>query len=221
MRLVVADDTMLTREGLVRVLTTAGHDVVGQAADAAELLRTAWLDAPDAVIVDIRMPPTHTDEGLVAARQIIARQPGVGVLIVSQYLEPSYALRLLEVRPGGVGYLLKEHIFDAAVITDALVRIRAGETVVDPAIVSRLVNRPRHDDPLGTLTAREREVLQLLAEGLSNRAVGARLHIAERTVETHITRTFAKLGVADDPDAHRRVLVVLAYLRSSTLRPPG
>jgi DNA-binding NarL/FixJ family response regulator len=219
MRLVVADDTMLTREGLVRLLAEAGHDIVGQAENADELLRHTRLSRPDAVIVDIRMPPTHTDEGLVAAQKIMTEHPGVGVLVVSQYIEPSYALRLVEDGPEGVGYLLKERIFDVAILTDALRRIQDGETVVDPTIVARLVGRRRRPDPLESLSDRERAVLGLIAEGLSNKAIGARLFITERTVEAHITRMFAKLRLADRPDAHRRVLVVLAYLRSSATSP--
>jgi DNA-binding NarL/FixJ family response regulator len=221
MRLVVADDSMLTREGIVRLLTDAGHDVVGQAEDADGLLRDTRLTHPDAVIVDIRMPPTHTDEGLVAAGRIRAEQPDVGVLVLSQYIEPSYALRLIEDRPEGVGYLLKERVFHVAVLTDALSRINDGETVVDPTIVSRLMGRRRRADPLQRLTGREREVLGLVAEGLSNKAIAARLSITERTVEAHVTQMFQKLGLTDDPESHRRVRVVLTYLRSNprVLRP--
>ncbi|MEV0170469.1 response regulator transcription factor [Streptomyces sp. NPDC050803] len=222
MRLVVADDTMLTREGIARLLQDAGHEVVGRAADGDELLRETRAVRPDAVVVDIRMPPTHTDEGLVAAQRIRAEQPGTGVLVLSQYIEPDYALRLIEESPRGVGYLLKERVFDVAVLTDALRRIRDEETVVDPTIVSTLMRRRRRSDPLHGLSPREREVLALVAEGLSNKAVAARLFIAERTVEAHVTSVLQKLGLTDTADAHRRVLVVLAYLRANpgTLRPP-
>ncbi|GAB3847196.1 LuxR C-terminal-related transcriptional regulator [Dactylosporangium cerinum] len=215
MRLVVADDLLLTREGIVRLLMGAGHEVVGAAADADELLRETSRTQPDAVIVDIRMPPTHKDEGLVAAQRIRTEQPDTAVLVLSQYLEPSYALRLIEDRPSGVGYLLKERVFDVAVLTDALQRIRNGEAVVDPMIVARLVGRRRRPDPLQRLSDREREVLGLFAEGLSNKAVAARLCITERTVEAHGTQIFQKLGLVDDPASHRRVRVVLKYLRSN------
>jgi DNA-binding NarL/FixJ family response regulator len=223
MRLVVADDTMLTREGIVRLLAEAGHDVVGQAEDADELLRETRLTKPDAVIVDIKMPPTHTDEGLVAAQRIRVEQPDTGVLVLSQYIEPSYALRIIEERPEGVGYLLKERVFDVAILTDALRRIQQHETVIDPTIVARLVGRRRQPDPLRRLSDREREVLGLVAEGMSNKAIAARLFIVERTVEAHVTQMFMKLGLTENPGAHRRVLVVLAYLRSNptSLRAPG
>lgn len=214
MRVVVADDTMLTREGIVRLLGDADVDVIAQAGDAEELVRHVRITRPDAVIVDIRMPPTHTDEGLVAAQQIRAEHPTIGVLVLSQYVEPSYALRLLEEHPERVGYLLKERVFDVAVLIDALRRILDGETVVDPTIVSRLVGRRRRDDPLATLTGREREVLGLIAEGLSNKAIGTRLFVTERTVEAHSKQIFMKLGLETRADSHRRVLAVLAYLRS-------
>jgi len=165
-------------------------------------------------IADIRMPPTHTDEGLVAAQRIRADHPAIGVLVLSQYVEPSYALRLLEEHPERVGYLLKQRVFDVAVLVDALRRIVDGETVVDPTIVSRLVGRQRRHDPLAELTPREREVLSLVAEGLSNGAIASRLFVTERTVEAHVKQVFLKLGLAVDPESHRRVLAVLAYLRS-------
>jgi DNA-binding NarL/FixJ family response regulator len=215
MRVVVAEDVMLTREGITRLLTDSGIDVVGEAGDTAALLRAVRAMRPDAAIVDIRMPPTHTDEGLVAAQQIRAEQPSVSVLILSQYIEPHYAMRLLEDHPERVGYLLKERVFDVAVLIDALRRLADGETVVDPTIVARLFARKRRVDPLGELTEREREVLTLIAEGLSNKAIAARLFVTERTVEAHVKQIFLKLGLSADPDSHRRVLAVLAYLRSS------
>ena len=213
MRVVVADDVMLTREGIVRLLEDAGVDVVAQAEDAQALLRDVRLKRPDAAVVDIRMPPTHTDEGLVAAQRIRAEHPHVGVLVLSQYVEPAYALRLLEEHPERVGYLLKQRVFDVAVLVDALRRIQDGETVVDPTIVARLFGRRRREDPLAELTHREREVLGLVAEGLSNRAIAGRIFVTERTVEAHVKQIFLKLGLTLDPSAHRRVLAVLAYLR--------
>ena len=213
MRVVVADDVMLTREGIVRLLRDAGIDVVGEAENAEDLLRHVRLTRPDAAIVDIRMPPTHTDEGLVATQRIRADHPDVGVLLLSQYVEPSYAMRLLEEHPQRVGYLLKQRVFDVAILVDALRRIADGETVVDPTIVARLFGRRRRHDPLAELTAREREVLALVAEGLSNRAIASRLVVTERTVEAPVTQIFLKLGLDVDPDSHRRVRAVLAYLR--------
>jgi DNA-binding NarL/FixJ family response regulator len=212
-RVVIADDVMLTREGIARLLTDAGIEVVGQAEDGERLLREIRLKSPDAAIVDIRMPPTHTDEGLVAAARIRAEHPAVGVLVLSQYVEPSYALRLLEDHPERVGYLLKQRVFDIAVLIDALRRIAEGETVVDPTIVAQLFGRRRRRDPLAELTEREREVLALVAEGLSNRALAGRLFVTERTVEAHVKQIFLKLGLDMNPDSHRRVLAVLAYMR--------
>jgi DNA-binding NarL/FixJ family response regulator len=212
-RVVVADDVMLTREGIVHLLEDAGIDVVAQAEDADGLLREVRLKRPDAAIVDIRMPPTHTDEGLVAAQRIRTEHPDIGVVLLSQYIEPSYALRLLEEHPERVGYLLKQRVFDIAVLVDAVRRIGDGETVVDPTIVSHLVGRQRRHDPLAELTAREREVLGLVAEGLSNRAIAGRLFVTERTVEGHVQQVFLKLGLAVDPESHRRVRAVLAYLQ--------
>ena len=216
MRVVVAEDVMLTREGITRLLTDSGIEVVGEAGDAAALLNAVHTTRPDAAIFDIRMPPTHTDEGLVAAQQIRTEQPGVSVLILSQYIEPHYAMRLLEEHPERVGYLLKERVFDIANLIDALRRLADGETVVDPTIVARLFARKRRTDPLNELTEREREVLTLIAEGLSNQAIAARIFVTERTVEAHVKQIFQKLGLNTDPDSHRRVLAVLTYLRSLT-----
>ena len=214
MRVVIADDEMLLREGLAGLLTAAGFDVVGKTANAAELLRSVRLTTPDVAIVDIRMPPTHTDEGLVAAKEIRSSHPQTGVLVLSHYLESIYALRLLEEHPERVGYLLKDRVSDIAVLAEALNRIADGECVLDPTIVSRLVNRPREQSPLGELSKRERDVLELIAEGRSNQAIGDRLHLSPKTVETHIHQVFQKLDLVVDPDSHRRVLAVLALLRS-------
>jgi DNA-binding NarL/FixJ family response regulator len=214
MRAVVADDVMLTREGIVHVLEEEGVEVVAQAGDADVLLGQVRLLKPDVAIIDIKMPPTHTDEGLVAAQRIRADHPDVGVLVLSQYLEPSYAMRLLEEHPEKVGYLLKERLFHGAVLVDAVMRIHDGETVVDPTIVSSLFDRRRRHDPLARLSGREREVLSLVAEGLSNRALAAKLFVTERTVEAHVTQIFLKLDLHEDPDSHRRVLAVLAFVRA-------
>jgi DNA-binding NarL/FixJ family response regulator len=214
MRVIVAEDVMLTREGIVRLLRDAGFEVVGEAEDLDGLMRTVALERPEAVVVDIRMPPTHTDEGLVAAQRIRTQHPEVGVLVLSQYVEPSYAMRLIQDHPERAGYLLKERVFDAAILVDALRRITEGECVIDPTIVSRLVGRRRREDPLSGLTEREREVLALVAEGLSNLAIANRLFVTERTVEAHTKQIFGKLGLEADPDSNRRVLAVLAFLRS-------
>jgi DNA-binding NarL/FixJ family response regulator len=213
-RVVIADDEMLLREGLARLLTDAGVEVVGKATNAAELLRTVRLTAPDVAIVDIKMPPSHTDEGLVAAADIRTSHPEVGVLVLSHYLESTYAMRLLAEHPERVGYLLKARVSDIAVLADALRRIAEGECVLDPTIVARLVNRPRERSPLSELTDREREVLGLIAEGLSNQAIGERLFVSPKTIETHIRQIFIKLGLGEAPDSHRRVLAVLTFLRS-------
>ena len=214
MRVVVADDAMLTRAGIVRLLGDAGVEVVGEAEDADGLLHHVRFRRPDAAIIDIKMPPTHTEEGLVAAQQIRAEHPDVGVLLLSQYVETHYAMRLLEEHPERVGYLLKERVFDVAILVDALRRIGDGETVIDPTIVSQLVGRRRREDPLAVLTHREREVLGLVAEGLSNRGIATRLFITDRTVEAHVKRIFTKLRLDASPESHRRVLAVLAYLRA-------
>jgi DNA-binding NarL/FixJ family response regulator len=214
MRVVVADNVMLTREGIVRVLEDVGIEVVAQAEDAEGLLRQVRLKRPDAAVVDIRMPPTHTDEGLAAAQQIRTEFPEVGVLVLSQYVEPSYAMRLLEEHPERIGYLLKQRVFDAAILDDALRRIAEGESVIDPTIVSRVLGRGRRDDPLTELTGRAREVLGLVAEGLSNHAIAGRLFVTPRTVESHVKQIFLKLNLELNPESHRRVLAVLAYLRA-------
>ncbi|MET0773388.1 MAG: response regulator transcription factor [Candidatus Limnocylindrales bacterium] len=214
MRVIVAEDVMITREGIVRLLVEAGVDVVGQAADGDAALSLVARERPDAVVLDIRMPPTHTDEGLVIAGRIRDGFPDIGVLVLSQYVEAAWAMRLLQEHPEGVGYLLKERVMDAGSIVDALRRVCDGETVVDPTIVSRLMGRQRRHDPLADLTARERDVLGLVAEGLSNRAIAQRLVVTERTVETHMTAIFGKLGLEESADQHRRVLAVLALLRA-------
>jgi DNA-binding NarL/FixJ family response regulator len=212
-RVIVAEDVMLTRQGLVRLLQEAEVEVVAEAGDGEALLRQVRAHRPDAAIIDIKMPPTHTDEGLVAAQAIRAEHPEVAVLILSSYIEPRYAMQLLEEHPERIGYLLKERVFDVAVIVDALRRLGEGESVVDPTIVSRLLGRRRQASPLDELTPREREVLALLAEGLSNRAIAERLVVTERTVEAHVKQIFMKLDLQTSPDSHRRVLAVLAYLR--------
>ena len=217
MRVVIADDVMLTREGIARVLTAAGAEVVGEAEDVDGLMRAVAAEKPDCAIVDIRMPPTNTDEGIVAAQRIRELHPGVGVLVLSQYVEPGFAMRLLEETPERSGYLLKDRVSDPAILVDALRRLTEGETVVDPTIVSRLLARRRIADPLDDLSEREREVLALVAEGLSNAEIGRRLFITERTVEAHVKQIFLKLRIGQAPETNRRVLAVLAFLRSSAL----
>jgi DNA-binding NarL/FixJ family response regulator len=215
MRVVVAEDVMLTREGIVHVLTQAGIDVVAEATDGTELLRRVRIHRPDVAVMDIRMPPTQTDEGINAARTIRNEFPEVAVMLLSQHLESSYAMEILEEHPEKTGYLLKDRVFDAAVIVDALRRVTEGETVVDPTIVSRLLGRKRREDPLAPLTEREREVLALVAEGLSNKAIAARIFVTERTVEAHVTSIFQKIGLFESPTSHRRVLAVLTFLRNA------
>jgi len=215
MRVVVAEDVMLTRAGLVRLLGDGGVDVVGETGDPDGLLRLVAEQRPAVAIIDIRMPPTHTDEGLKAARRIRTEHPGTGVLVLSQYLEPTYAMQLIEEHPEGVGYLLKERVLEVTVLIDALRRIADAECVIDPTIVSRLIGRRRREDPLAELTNREREVLASVAEGLSNGAIAERLFVTERTVEAHTKQIFEKLGLEADPASNRRVLAVLAFLRSA------
>jgi DNA-binding NarL/FixJ family response regulator len=213
LRLLIAEDDTLLREGLVRILTERGFEVLGQVETAEDLLRKVGGLHPDVVIVDIRLPPTHTDEGLQAAAAIGERYPEVSVLVLSQYLESAYATRLLSQRVRGTGYLLKDSISDIESLIDAIRRIARGETAVAPAIVARLVGRQRVNDPLEELTKREREILGLMAEGRSNRAISESLFISEKTVETHVRSIFAKLGIPATEDDHRRVLAVLTYLR--------
>lgn len=214
MRVVVAEDLLLTRVGIVRLLQDAAIDVVAEATDLPETLEAVALHRPDVAVLDIRMPPTHTHEGLTAASEIRRDQPRTGVLLLSQYVEAGYALKLLEEFPERVGYLMKERVLDGSALVDALHRIVDGECVVDPTIVSRLLGRRRRQDPLERLSAREREVLALLAEGLSNSAIAQRLTVTERTVEAHITALFERLDLGAEPGTNRRVLAVLAFLRS-------
>ena len=215
MRVVIADDAMLMREGTARLLQDEGMDVVGKAEDGQTLLVVVARELPDVAIVDIRMPPTFTDEGLVAAQAIRSAHAEVGVLVLSQYLESTYAMRLIEELPERSGYLLKERVSNIGVLVDALKRIVEGECVVDPTIVAKLIRRPRHPDPLAELTEREREVLGLIAEGRSNHAISELLVLSHKTVETHIGQIFSKLGLGETADYQRRVLAVLTYLRHS------
>ena len=209
----IADDAALVREGVGRLLEDAGFEIAGQASEASELLRLVRDRAPDVAIVDIRMPPTNTDEGLVAAQEIRTRYPGTAVLVLSQHLEPRYAMRLLEDAPGGAGYLLKERVGRTDELADAIRRVASGECVVDRAVVDELVARQRRDDPLADLSDREREILELMAEGRSNQGICQTLWLSPKTVETHIRHVFMKLGLQDAPSDNRRVLAVLTYLR--------
>ena len=214
MRVVVADDSVLLREGLVRLLAEDGFDVVGQAGDAEDLLRKVGAHRPDVAVVDVRMPPTHTDEGLRAAAEIRERYPQTAVLVLSQVIEPGSALELLTASAEGVGYLLKDRVADVDRFTEAVRRVADGGSALDPEVVSTLLGRHRRDDPLADITAREREVLALMAEGRSNQAIAEQLVVTERAVEKHVTSIFGKLGLAPAAEDHRRVLAVLAYLRA-------
>ena len=214
MRVVLAEDSVLLREGVARILEDAGFAVVGQAGTADDLLLKVRSYSPDVAIVDIRMPPSHTDEGLRAAKEIRERYPGVGVLVLSQYVEPDYAMELLSTSAEGVGYLLKDRVSDVKEFADSVRRVAEGGSALDPSVVSQLVGRRRGDDPLGSLTPREREVLELMAEGRSNQGIAERLVVTERAVEKHVTSIFGKLRLPSAPEDHRRVLAVLAFLRS-------
>jgi len=214
MRVVVADDSVLLREGVVRLLTENGFDVVGQAGDAEDLIRKVRAHKPDVAVVDIRMPPTNTDDGLRAALEIRAELPDTGVLVLSQYVEEGYALDLVGDSAGGVGYLLKDRVADVDRFVDSVRRVADGGSALDPEVVSQLVGRARRDDPIDELTPREREVLELMAEGRSNHAIAEHMVVTERAVEKHVTSIFVKLGLAPAPEDHRRVLAVLAFLRA-------
>ncbi|MBB2909919.1 DNA-binding NarL/FixJ family response regulator [Streptosporangium becharense] len=212
MRVVIAEDSVLLREGLARLLADGGIDTVGFAGDGPGLVAAVAEHEPDLAVVDVRMPPTHTDEGLRAALEARARRPGLPILVLSQYVEQQYATELIGGGAEGVGYLLKERIADVAEFLDAVRRVAAGGTVIDPDVIVQLLNRRRHDDPLESLTTRENEVLALMAEGRSNTAVAARLRVTEGAVEKHISNIFGKLGLEPAADDHRRVLAVLAHL---------
>jgi DNA-binding NarL/FixJ family response regulator len=212
-RVVIADDELLLREGVARLLAEAGIDVVASVENADALVERVARLKPDVALVDIRMPPTHRDEGIVAAREIRATHPETGVLVLSHYLESIYAARLLEDHPGRCGYLLKDRVSDVAVLVDALRRIAEGECVIDPTIVHQLLHKRRDAGPLDTLTQRERDVLEAMAEGYSNEAIAARLFLSTKTVEANIHRLLRKLDIAASPEGNRRVLAVLTYLR--------
>jgi DNA-binding NarL/FixJ family response regulator len=215
-RVVLADDSLILREGLARLLAEAGFDVVGQAGTGAELIHEVEAKDPDVAIVDIRMPPTHTDEGLQAAREIRTRWPEVGVLVLSQYVRPSYAIELLSEGAERVGYLLKDRVSDLDELGSSVRRVGEGGSVLDPSVVAQLVRRPRGgDDPLDDLSDREREVLALMAEGRTNKAIGERLFITEHTVEKHVKSIFGKLRLPAGEEDHRRVLAVLKFLSAT------
>ena len=218
MRAVIAEDSVLLREGLIRLLTEAGIEIVGQAGDGEDLLRKTRAHKPDVVITDIRMPPTQTDEGLRAAQVIRGELPQTGVLVLSQYVEEAYVMELLGESAEGVGYLLKDRVADVERFVEAVERVALGGSALDPEVVSHMLGRRRREDPLGDLTPREREVLGRMAEGYSNSAVATQLVVTERAVEKHVTNIFGKLGFASEPDHHRRVLAVLAYVGSEPKR---
>jgi len=211
---VLAEDSVLLREGVARILDEAGFEVVGQAGNADELMLKVRSYTPDVAIVDIRMPPTHTDEGLRAAQEIREKHPTCGVLVLSQYVEATYAMELLAESAEGVGYLLKDRVSDVNEFADAVRRVGEGGSALDPTIVSQLVGRRRRDDPIDQLTPREREVLGLMAEGRSNSGIAEQLVVTDRAVEKHVTSIFSKLRLPAASEDHRRVLAVLAYLRS-------
>jgi DNA-binding NarL/FixJ family response regulator len=213
-RVMLADDSILLREGVARLLSDAGFAILSQHGNADDLLDAVRTDPPDVAIVDIRMPPTHTDEGLRAAHQIRTERPEVGVLLLSQYVETDYAMELMSEGAAGLGYLLKDRVANLQEFTDAVRRVAAGGSVIDPEVVSRLVGRARRASPIDALSEREREVLALMAEGRSNQAISEGLFLSPKTVEGHVRNIFTKLGLADTPDDHRRVLAVLTFLRS-------
>jgi DNA-binding NarL/FixJ family response regulator len=212
-RVVIADDSALLREGVAKILSDGGFEVVAQARDADELVHAVRREKPDVAVVDVRMPPTHTDEGARAAREIRATRPEVGVLVLSQVVEAAHALELFSERAEGFGYLLKDRVLDIDDFLDAVRRVGRGGTAIDPDVIAQLFGRRRDGDPIGQLTAREREVLTLMAEGMSNGGISRRLHLSLKTVESHVKGIFLKLGLMPAPDDHRRVLAVLAFLR--------
>lgn len=214
MRVVVADDSPLLREGVVHVLTEEGIEVVAEVGDPDALLRAVERFEPDLAIVDVRMPPTQTDEGSRAAVEIRSRHPDIGVLLLSQVIEAQYALKLLTEHPHGFGYLLKDRVLAIDDFIQSVNRVAAGGTAIDPEVVSQLLGRRRADDPLDELTTREREILSLMAEGRSNRGICQKLYLSPKTVESHVHNIFSKLGITATGDDHRRVLAVLAYLRA-------
>jgi DNA-binding NarL/FixJ family response regulator len=213
-RVVIAEDSVLLREGLVRMLAEGGFEVAAQVGDADALHHAVHRERPDVVIVDVRMPPTHTDEGARAASEIRARYPEIGVLVLSQIVEAKHALALFSEQPEGFGYLLKDRVLEIDEFLESVRRVARGGTAIDPEVVAQLVGRRRVDDPLDALTAREREVLALMAEGRSNQAICRKLFLSPKTVETHVHSIFGKLRLPQEPDDHRRVLAVLAYLRA-------
>jgi len=213
LRVVIAEDQVLLREGIVRLLGEAGFDVVAQAADAEDLLRKVAAHSPDVAIIDIQMPPTNTDDGLRAAMHVRATRPQVGVLVLSQFVEEAYALDLIGDDAAGVGYLLKDRVADVAAFTDAICRVSRGGSALDPEVVAQMLGRPRRRDPLANLSPREREVLTLMAEGRTNRAIADELVISVHAVEKHVTSIFSKLGLAPTVEDHRRVLAVLTFMR--------
>jgi DNA-binding NarL/FixJ family response regulator len=213
-RVVLADDSVLLREGIARLLLEAGFDVVAQSGNAEDLLRHVAMHKPDVAVVDIRMPPTQTDEGLRAAKEIREHHEGTGVLVLSQYVEPGYAMDLLAESAEGVGYLLKDRVADIEEFAAAVRRVAEGGSALDPTVVSELVGRHRRDDPLADLSPREREVLEFMAEGRSNQAIAERMFVTLRAVEKHVTSIFVKLRLPATAEDHRRVLAVLALLRS-------
>jgi len=212
-RVAVAEDVVLLREGIARVLRDGGFEVVVSVGDAGALLAAVDASPVDVAIIDIRMPPTHTDEGLIAAETLLARTPSIPVVVLSQAVEPAHAVRLLGDGRGGIGYLLKERVAAVDDLLEAVERVARGGTAIDPAVVATLVARRRERDPLAELTPREREVLALMAEGRSNRAIATTVVIGDKTVETHVASIFSKLGLEEAPDDHRRVLAVLTWLR--------
>ncbi|MCW2800510.1 MAG: two-component system response regulator [Aeromicrobium sp.] len=219
MRIVIGEDSALFREGLASLLTDAGHDVVAKANDAPALLTAVRANDPDLAIIDIRMPPDHTDDGARAARQLREEFPELGIVLLSQHLEAHHSVELAA--SGRFGYLLKDRVFDVDDFLEALRRVAAGGSALDPDVVARLIGPGRHGDPLTTLTPREREVLALMAEGLTNAGIARKLWLTDRTVETHVSSILAKLGISDSDEDHRRVMAVLTYLGQRQVRSTG